>query len=242
MRETGGAGPVLDANQLPGLSARRGEPAGLETEIPTRAPRYVPFAGVDQRGGRDSRPEEGAEIAEMLAVLEEFVDGSPARSTRGARLLATVLFTDIVDSTERVAALGDGAWSLILDRHDAIATSAVHRRGGRLVKSTGDGVLATFPCPSQAIDCARALRAELSHAGIPIRAGVHTGEVELRGDDLSGIGVHIAARVAALARPGELLVSRTVRDLVAGAGYQFSSRGAHALKGLPDAWELLALV
>jgi len=201
---------------------------------------FVPFAGV-RLAGAEARPSERAEIEGMISVLEEFVDGSPTHSKHGARVLVTVLFTDIVDSTERAAALGDRAWSGVLDRHDQIAQRAVGRCHGRLVKGTGDGVLATFDSPSHGIDCARTLRAELSHAGIPIRAGVHTGEVELRGDDVSGIGVHIAARVTALAGAGELLVSRTVRDLVAGAGYEFVSRGTHVLKGMPERWELLAV-
>jgi class 3 adenylate cyclase len=189
----------------------------------------------------ETREYQRGEIDGMLSALEEFVDGDPATVRRAARVLATVLFTDIVHSTERAAALGDRAWSEVLDRHDQIARETVRCWEGRLVKGTGDGVLATFDSPAHGIECARVLRAALSHAGIPIRAGVHTGEVEMRGEDVSGIGVHIAARVAALAGAGELLVSRTVRDLVAGGGYDFISRGAHVLKGLPDTWELLSL-
>lgn len=241
MRETD-SGPALEASRMPALRARR---VGVltparESVLPPAG--FVPFAGVG--AGRDARgyAAERTEIDGMLAVLEEFVDGTTSSRTRqGSRVLATVLFTDIVDSTERAAALGDGPWSRVLDRHDEIARSAVHRCSGRLVKGTGDGVLAVFDSPAHGIDCARALRCALSHAGIPIRAGVHTGEVEMRGEDVSGIGVHIAARVAALAAAGELLVSRTVRDLVAGAGYEFSSRGSHALKGVPERWELLAV-
>jgi len=157
------------------------------------------------------------------------------------RVLATVLFTDIVDSTARVAAVGDNAWRRLLDRHDRISQSAVSECGGRFVKATGDGVLATFDAPACGLRCAKALRVALSHAGIAIRAGVHTGEVELRGEDVAGIGVHIAARVAALAASGELLASRTVKDLVAGSEYTFTSRGIHRLKGVPEEWELLAV-
>jgi class 3 adenylate cyclase len=156
-------------------------------------------------------------------------------------VLATVLFTDIVDSTGRAASLGDEAWRRLLDRHDAISHGAIADCGGRLVKTTGDGVLATFDAPIRGLRCADTLRSSLADAGIPIRAGVHTGEIELRGEDVAGIGVHIAARVAALAGEGELLASRTVRDLVAGSDYSFSSRGAHSLKGVPEEWELLAV-
>ncbi len=233
------SGSVLDASRLPALRARRvGTPPGRERVLSPAA--FVPFAGgagCDATGYAAER----AEIDGMLAVLEEFVEGTTSSTRQGSRVLATVLFTDIVDSTERAAALGDSDWRRVLDRHDEIARSAVHRCDGRLVKGTGDGVLAVFDSPCHGIDCARALRCALSHAGIPIRAGVHTGEVEMRGDDVSGIGVHIAARVAALAAAGELLVSRTVRDLVAGAGYEFASRGTHALKGVPEHWELLAI-
>jgi class 3 adenylate cyclase len=233
-------GPVLDANVLPQLRARRGAAVRGGRAQPMCAAGYVPFAG-GAPSEMDTREYGRGEIEGMLSALEEFVDGDPLTVRRGARVLATVLFTDIVDSTQRAAALGDRAWSEVLDRHDQIARETVRRCDGRLVKGTGDGVLATFGSPAHGIECARALRAALSHAGIPIRAGVHTGEVEMRGEDVSGIGVHIAARVAALAGAGELLVSRTVRDLVAGAGYDFISLGAHVLRGVPDSWELLSV-
>jgi class 3 adenylate cyclase len=174
-------------------------------------------------------------------ITEEFVLGHPSVPRHSERVLATVLFTDIVDSTARAVALGDGAWRQVLDRHDEICQSTVLDCGGRLVKGTGDGVLATFDAPARGLRCANTLRSSLSDAGITIRAGVHTGEVELRGDDVSGIGVHIAARVAAAAGSGELLASRTVKDLVAGSDYEFASRGVHNLKGVPDQWELLAV-
>ncbi|HEX5225546.1 MAG TPA: adenylate/guanylate cyclase domain-containing protein [Solirubrobacteraceae bacterium] len=178
----------------------------------------------------------------MLSLLEEFevvAHASPAAPQD--RALATVLFTDIVGSTAHAIALGDHGWRRVLDHHDGIARSAVSACGGQLVKRTGDGILATFDSPAHGLDCAKALRGALAHAGIAIRAGVHTGEVELREDDVAGIGVNIAARVAALAVSGELLASRTVRDLVAGAGYAFTSRGQHTLKGIPGRWELLAV-
>lgn len=158
------------------------------------------------------------------------------------RVLATVLFTDIVGSTERAVALGDLEWRKLLDRHDVCAAEAIERRGGQLIKTTGDGLLATFDGPSRAIDATRAIQAATIELGLRIRAGVHTGEVERRGEDVSGIGVHIAARVASLAGPGEILATRTVRDLTAGSELAFSERGEHALKGVPDTWELFAVV
>ena len=181
------------------------------------------------------------DLERTLALLEEFSTFQSAARRQTERALATVLFTDIVGSTAHAAALGDRAWRQVLDRHDGIAQSAVSACAGRLVKRTGDGILATFDAPAHGLECAKALRAALAHAEIAIRAGVHTGEVELRDDDVAGIGVNIAARVAALAGSSEVLVSRTVRDLVAGGGYAFTSRGNHALKGVPGRWELLAV-
>jgi class 3 adenylate cyclase len=157
------------------------------------------------------------------------------------RLLLTVLFTDIVGSTERAREVGDRRWRELLDAHDRLARELVHREGGRLVKSTGDGILAIFDGPGQAIRCAAALRAELRPMGLDIRAGVHMGEVERRGDDVGGIAVHIAARIVGVAAPGEVLVSRTVRDLVAGSQIALEDRGSHALRGVGDEWPLYAV-
>jgi class 3 adenylate cyclase len=182
-----------------------------------------------------------SDLERTLSLLEEFSTFESAARQHTERALVTVLFTDIVGSTAHAAALGDRAWRQVLDRHDGIAQSAVSACTGRLIKRTGDGILATFDAPAHGLECAKALRAALAHAEIAIRAGVHTGEVELRGDDVAGIGVNIAARVAALAGSSEVLVSRTVRDLVAGGGYAFASRGDHALKGVPGRWELLAV-
>jgi class 3 adenylate cyclase len=181
-----------------------------------------------------------AEDYEMLldAVLE-FVAGSSSRFA-SERVLATVLFTDIVGSTRRAAQIGDRRWSGLLDEHDFRSQQFVARFGGQLVKQTGDGMLATFDGPARAVQCAQDLRDALAGAGVPIRAGLHTGEVERRHDDLGGIAVHIAARVAALANEGEVLVSRTVRDLVVGSGLDFEDRGAHELKGVPEDWQIYA--
>jgi class 3 adenylate cyclase len=154
-------------------------------------------------------------------------------------VLATVLFTDIVDSTRRAAELGDRAWRTLLDAHEAIARREVAAHGGVIADFTGDGVAATFDGPARAVRCALALGDQVHALGIAIRAGVHTGEIERRGDDVAGIGVHIAARVMALAEGDEVLVSRTVKDLVAGSGLVFHDRGTHELKGVPDAWQIL---
>jgi class 3 adenylate cyclase len=160
---------------------------------------------------------------------------------RAERVLATVLFTDIVASTERAREVGDRRWGELLDAHDRLAGELVGRFGGRLVKSTGDGILATFDRPGRAIRCATALRDRLRGLGVEIRAGLHTGEVQFRDEDVGGIAVHIAARVMAAAGAGEVLVSRTVHDLVAGSDYVLEDRGAHELRGMAGEWRLFAV-
>jgi class 3 adenylate cyclase len=168
---------------------------------------------------------------------------APAPSPdRGERALATVLFTDIVGSTDHARQVGDRRWAELLDIHDRLARELVGQLQGRLVKSTGDGILATFDRPGRAIRCATGLRDRLRGNGVEIRAGVHTGEVQLRGEDVGGIAVHIAARVMATARPGEVLVSSTVHDLVAGSDYVLEDRGAHALRGMTGEYRLFAVL
>jgi class 3 adenylate cyclase len=150
------------------------------------------------------------------------------------------MFTDIVDSTKRAAALGDRMWRAMLDRHDEIVRQQLARFRGREVKHTGDGFLVTFDGPARAVRCASAIADTMLPLGLAVRGGLHTGEIELKGDDIGGIAVNIAARVAAVARPNETLVSSTVRDLVAGSGLRFVDRGRHALKGLPEDVQLYA--
>jgi len=157
------------------------------------------------------------------------------------RVLATVLFTDIVDSTRRAAEIGDRDWRALLDAHDAVVRSQLARYRGREVNTSGDGFLATFDGPQRAIRCAMSIRDAVQTLGIQVRAGLHTGECEVRGDDIGGIGVHIGARVSALAGPNEVLVSSTLRDLVIGSGLEFEERGAHELKGVPGEWRLFAV-
>jgi class 3 adenylate cyclase/pimeloyl-ACP methyl ester carboxylesterase len=232
--------PVLDAIQCPTIVMHRMGDALVAVSFGRYLAEHIPGARMVELDGDAHVPQWG-DFEIVLSHLEGFLTGRHSIPKQTERVLSTVLFTDIVDSTARAAALGDTAWRRLLDRHDKISQSTVADCGGRLVKGTGDGVLATFDAPGRGLRCADTLRSALSDAGIAIRAGVHTGEVELRGGDVSGIGVHIAARVAALAGSGELLASRTVKDLVAGSGYAFASRGVHRLKGVPDEWELLAI-
>jgi class 3 adenylate cyclase len=166
------------------------------------------------------------------------------RSFRAAegtdRVLATVLFTDIVDSTGQAAALGDRAWRRLLDRHDEAARAEVKRWHGQLVKVTGDGLLARFDAPTRALRCAFGLQSSLARMGIDIRVAIHTGEIEVRGDDVGGIGIHIASRTLSRAEPGEVVVTRTVRDLATGTDLEFRSLGAVGLRGVPGEWELFS--
>lgn len=172
--------------------------------------------------------------------VERFVTGA-VRHAEPDRALASVLFTDIVGSTSRAAELGDSAWREVLERHDALVERTVAAHGGRVVKHIGDGALSAFDGPARAIRCAEALRDGVRELGIELRAGIHTGECEVLGSDLGGLAVHIGARVGALARPGEIVVSSTVKELVVGSGMQFSDRGERELKGVPGAWRLYAL-
>jgi class 3 adenylate cyclase len=176
-----------------------------------------------------------------LDHVQEFLTGV-GRVAEPTRVLSTVLFTDIVGSTERAAALGDRRWRELLDVHDELAGRLVEEFGGRLVKTTGDGILATFDGPGRAIQCAAALSDELAGVGVGIRAGLHTGEVELCDSDVGGIAVHIAARVMGAAAAGETLTSRTVQDLVVGSDIVLEDRGTHRLKGVADPWQLYAVV
>jgi class 3 adenylate cyclase len=175
----------------------------------------------------------------ILAEIEVFVTGQ-RRERAPERVLATVMFTDMVDSTARAAAMGDRRWTDLLGEHYRLIRQEVTKFGGQEVDTIGDGFLATFDGPGRAVRCALATVESNREIGVILRAGLHTGECERRGDDISGIAVHIGARVAALAGPGEVLASRTVKDLVAGSGLRFADRGTHTLKGVPDDWQLFA--
>jgi class 3 adenylate cyclase/pimeloyl-ACP methyl ester carboxylesterase len=181
------------------------------------------------------------ETEALIGDIEEFVTGHRENSTDDLeRILATVLFTDIVDSTRSAVEKGDQQWRRLLDSHDQLARRIVEKHRGTLIKSTGDGILATFDGPGRAVRCALALGPASRQMGLPLRAGLHTGEIEIRGDDIGGVAVHAAARVMAQCRSDEVLVSRVVTDLVAGAGLKFAERGSHELKGLPGRWDLFA--
>jgi class 3 adenylate cyclase len=177
---------------------------------------------------------------EVLDEVEEFLTGV-RRGPEPDRVLATVLFTDIAGSTERAAEVGDRAWRGLLERHHVVVRKELERFRGREVDTAGDGFLATFDGPARAIRCARAIRDGLRAFGLDVRAGLHTGECELMGDKVTGVAVHTGARVAGKALPGEVLVSRTVKDLVAGSGIEFEERGTHVLKGVPGEWRLYAV-
>ncbi len=171
--------------------------------------------------------------------IAEFVTGE--RPAPVDRVLTTIMFTDIVGSTERAASLGDQRWRSLLDAHDRAVREQLRGYRGREIKTTGDGFVASFDGPARAIRCAQSIRAVTAKLDVELRTGVHTGECEIRGDDLSGLAVHIAARVGALAAPGEVLVSGTVKDLVVGSGLEFDERGEQKLKGVPGTWKLFAV-
>jgi class 3 adenylate cyclase len=189
--------------------------------------------------GGDLLPWAG-EFDALVDEVEEFVTGSRS-SVAATRALATILFTDIVDSTGRAARDGDRRWRRVLDELDVSVERLLARHDGVLVKTTGDGILARFVAPAQALRCAADMVDAASAVDLELRAGVHVGEVELRGDDIGGLAVHIASRVSAMAGPGEVLTTGTVRDLTVGSGIGFDDRGRHALKGVPGEWEVLAV-
>ena len=177
----------------------------------------------------------------MLDEIEEFLTGA-RRGPTADRLLTTVLFTDIVGSTERAGEVGDRRWRDLLDQHDVAVRRQLERFRGHEVKMTGDGVLATFDGPARAVTCAGAIRDVTARLGMEIRVGIHTGEVEVRGQDIGGMAVHIASRIESLAEPNQVLVSRTVVDLIVGSGIETADRGDHVLKGVPGSWRLYAVV
>jgi pimeloyl-ACP methyl ester carboxylesterase/class 3 adenylate cyclase len=230
---------VLPTLRVPTLVLHRtGDPA-----IPVEAGRLlaeqIPGARMVELPGNDHIPWFGDADA-VLGEIEEFFTGN-RHAPEPERALATVLFTDIADSTARAAALGDRRWRQLLERHQALVRDQLDAHDGREVKTMGDGFLATFDGPAKAIRCACTVAERSSSEGVEVRAGVHTGECELIGEDLGGMAVHIGARVAARAAPGEVLVSSTVKDLVVGSGIEFTDRGSHELKGVPGDWRLLAV-
>ena len=230
---------VLPAIRVPTLVIHR---TG-DRVVPVGAGRYlaenIPDAKLLELPGDDHYPFSG-DFEPALEEIEEFLTGS-RRSREPDRLLATMLFTDIVGSTERAVELGDRQWKELLAEHHRVVRAALSQHRGTEVRLTGDGFLATFDGPARAIRCAEAIRDGVRALGLEIRAGLHTGEIQLASSGVEGVAVHIGARVSSLARAGEILVSSTVKDLVVGSGLEFTERGAHALRGVPGEWSVFAV-
>jgi class 3 adenylate cyclase len=230
---------LLPTVRVPTLVVQHAEDLMIRLEAGRYVANHIPGAKYVELQGRNMfhyvEP-----WRESFQEIAEFLTGEQAE-VADDRVLATVLFTDIVDSTRRAAEIGDRDWHALLDAHDAVIRAQLNRFRGREVNRTGDGFLAMFDGPQRAIRCAMAIRDAVHALGIQVRAGLHTGECEVRGDDIGGIGVHIGARVSALARPNDVLVSSTLRDLVIGSGLEFDDRGAHQLKGVPGEWRLFAV-
>jgi class 3 adenylate cyclase len=230
--------PILPSVRVPTLVLHR-----RDDPIPIDHGRYyaehIPNARLVELEGSDHTPWVG-DIDALIGEVEEFLTGARAAHASD-RVLATVLFTDIVGSTERAAELGDSAWRALLQGHDELVRGQLAARGGREIKHTGDGFLATFDRPGRAVRCASAIVSEVAELGISVRVGLHTGECEQRNGDMGGLAVHVGARIGGLANPGEVLVSGTLRDLVLGSGIEFSDRGVHALRGVPGDWHLFAV-
>ncbi|MFQ5955308.1 MAG: adenylate/guanylate cyclase domain-containing protein [Kiloniellales bacterium] len=228
---------ILPTIHVPTLVIHRTDDVTVNIEGGRTLAERIPNARLFELPGVDHIPWVGENAEEYLQEIEEFLTGEKSAPIID-RVLATVLFTDIVDSTVRADALGDQAWRDLLGAHDKTVRRELERFRGNEMKSLGDGFLATFDGPGRAIHCARAISESLRQLGLPVRIGVHTGEVELVSDDVRGIAVHIASRVAGLAGPGETLVSRTVKDLIAGSNIALEDFGVHSLKGVPEDWQL----
>jgi len=226
-------GAIRVSTLVVGRAGWRGKEAARYVTDHIDGARYLELAGEDNLFFV-------GDTAPLLDAIEEFVTGRLPRHDVD-RVLATVLFTDVVGSTDQVAGMGDRRWSELLATHDRLTRAELERFRGREITTTGDGFLATFDGPGRAVRCACAIRDAVHAIGIKVRGGLHTGEIELHGADIGGIAVHIAQRVQALAQPNEVLVSRTIADLVGGSGIGFADRGTHTLKGVPDQWQLFAV-
>ena len=230
---------VLPTIMVPTLVVHRTDSPMLPIEHGRYLAEHIPDATLVEVPGGDAAPYwENPEL--WVAAIEEFVSGAKG-SAQVDRQLATVMFTDIVESTRKAEELGDRRWQALLDRHHEITRQTVGAHTGHWVRSTGDGMLATFPGPGRAIGGATELLAAITSIDLLLRTGIHTGEIEVSGDDVGGIAVHLAARVMAEARANEILVSRTVKDLVVGSDLAFEDRGVHSLKGIDEDWHLYAV-
>ena len=230
---------VLPAIRVPTLVLHRGGDTFVDVAAGRYLGAHIPGARYVELQGNDHLPEFGDAEA-VLDRMEEFLTGSIAVVERD-RVLATVMFVDMVDFTRTAATLGDKAWREVLDRYHRAIAGEISRSRGRIIKSTGDGVLATFDGPARAIRCGLAMCEAVASLGLALKVGLHSGEIELMGDDIGGIAVHVAARVAALAGAGEVLATSTVKDLVSGSGLRFGQRGSQSLKGVPGEWSILAV-
>jgi class 3 adenylate cyclase len=230
---------VLPTIQVPTLCIYRTDDQDVSVDEGRWIACRIPGARFAELPGADHFLTAG-DVGPMLATVQQFMTGrTDAPIPR--RALATVLFTDLVGSTEMAARLGDAEWRRLLESHHLCVRRELERYRGREIDTAGDGFLATFDGPARAIAAARSICAAVRELGLEVRAGLHTGEVELLVDGVAGLAVHIGARIAALAGPGEVLVSRTVKDLVAGSGTSFEDRGSHRLKGIPDEWQVYAV-
>jgi len=227
---------LLESIQVPTLVLHRRDDRYIRVGHGRYLAERIPDAKYVELEGADHLPFQG-DTDVMLDEIEEFLTGV-RHGLESDRSLAAVLFTDIIGSTERIAELGETRWRDLLDRHDAALRRQLQRFRGREIKTTGDGFLATFDGPARGVQCACAIRDAASQLGLAVRAGIHVGEVELRGPDIAGMTVHVTARIQALADPGEVLVSRTVVDLLAGSAITFTDRGEHELRGVPGTWRL----
>ncbi|WP_108522715.1 adenylate/guanylate cyclase domain-containing protein [Bradyrhizobium algeriense] len=230
--------PILPSIRVPTFIIHRQGDVRVNVEAGRFMARQIPNAKYLELPGSDHMLWTG-ETERILDEVEEFLTGSRS-AIESDRVLATVLFTDIVNSTKRAETIGDRAWHDVLDRHNALVRREISRHRGHEVRTMGDGFLATFDGPARSIRCALAINEGVEALGLQVRAGLHTGEVEMAEDDLSGIAVHIASRVATMAKPGQVLVSNTVRDLVAGSNIRFHDEGSHSLKGLTESVRLFA--
>jgi class 3 adenylate cyclase len=231
---------VLPSVRVPTLVVHHADDAVIPPSMGKYIADHIPDARYVELPGRNVYHMVEPGWRASFAEVNEFLTGTRTEVAED-RVLATVLFTDIVDSTRRAAAIGDREWHALLDAHDAIVRAHLSRFRGREVNTSGDGFLATFDGPQRAIRCAMSIRDSVHSLGIEVRAGLHTGECEVRGDDIGGIGVHIGARVCSLAGPNDVLVSSTLRDLVIGSGMTFEERGNHELKGVPGTWRVFAV-
>jgi class 3 adenylate cyclase len=231
---------IVSNIRVPTLVIHRTNDAAISVEGGRFLAAHIPGARYVELPGTDHIASVGDNSEQISDLIEEFLTGSKAAVSTD-RALATVLFTDIVGSTEKAATLGDRRWHDVLDNHHATIRRNLSRFRGHEVRTTGDGILATFDGPARGVRCACAIADEIRPFGIEVRAGLHTGECEVMGDDVAGIAVHIGARVAALAGAGEVLVSSTVKDLVAGSGLRFGDRGSQSLKGVPGEWHIYAV-